>query len=90
MARIDGVMEQLAALFTDTFHIELPSADADLLDGGILDSFQLVELLAAIEQRFGVTIDIDHLELDDLRSLARIARLVDRAGAAAAAAGGND
>lgn len=79
MAATNGVIQRLNALFAERFHIEVPSADSDLLDGGILDSFQLVELLAAIEQSFGVAIDIDHLELDDLRSLARIARLVDGA-----------
>lgn len=79
MGARNGVIQRLNALFAEHFHIEVPSADADLLDGGILDSFQLVELLAAIERDFGVAIDIDHLELDDLRSLARIARLVDGA-----------
>lgn len=77
MSATNGAIQRLNALFTEHFHIEVPSADADLLDSGILDSFQLVELLAAIERDFGVAIDIDRLELDDLRSLARIARLVD-------------
>lgn len=42
----------------------------------MLDSFQLVELLLALERRFGLHVRIDDVELEDLRTLARIARLL--------------
>lgn len=78
MTRPDSFVGALQTLFAELFHIERPPADADLLEAGLLDSFQLVELIAGIERRFGVHLDIDQFELDDLRSLARIARLLDR------------
>mgnify|MGYP001384170865 CR=1 FL=1 len=70
------VVEQLGALFAERFHIEVPSPDTDLLESGILDSFQFVELLAQLEEHFGLRLRIDDIELDDLRTLARIARMV--------------
>ena len=71
-----AIIERLGALFTERFHIEVPSADTDLLESGILDSFQFVELLLQLEQNFNLCIKIDHIDLEDLRTLARIARLV--------------
>ncbi len=62
----DAIVERLRALFVESLHIEVPSADTDLFETGMLDSLQLVELL----------IKIDDIELDDLRSLARIAGLL--------------
>lgn len=72
----NAVIERLGALFTERFHIEVPSAETDLLESGILDSFQFVELLLQLEQNFNFRIKIDDIDLDDLRTLARIARLV--------------
>lgn len=73
--------DQLRALFVESFHMEVPSTDADLLQSGILDSLQFVELLVQLEQRFGLRIAIDDIDLDDLRTLGRIARLIARTAA---------
>jgi D-alanine--poly(phosphoribitol) ligase subunit 2 len=73
---VPAITERLGALFAETFHIEVPSPDTDLLESGLLDSFQFVELLLQLERRFGVRLRIDDIELDDLRTLARIARVV--------------
>jgi acyl carrier protein len=35
-----------------------------------------VQLLAALEQEFGVTVNVATLELDDFRTISRIARFV--------------
>jgi D-alanine--poly(phosphoribitol) ligase subunit 2 len=79
----NAIIERLGALFVESFHVEVPSSDTDLLESGILDSFQLVELLFELEQRFGFRIKIESIDLDDLRTLARIARLVAANGRAA-------
>ena len=76
MTRDSAIIERLGALFTERFHIEVPSADTDLLESGILDSFQFVELLLQLEQNFNLRMKIDHIDLEDLRTLARIACLV--------------
>ena len=85
-ADLAAVTERLGALFAETFHIEVPSPDTDLLESGLLDSFQFVELLLQLERRFGVRVRIDDIELDDLRTLARIARMVSMSVAAPKAA----
>jgi len=72
----DAVIERLHGLFLERFHIDVPAPDTDLLDTGMLDSLQLVELLLQIEQAFGLRIAIEAIELDELRSLARLARVV--------------
>ena len=76
MTDTDAITRRLGALFIESLHIEAPSPDTDLFETGILDSLQLVELLAQLEQRFSFKIKIDDIDLDDLRSLERIARLV--------------
>ena len=76
MSNEHTVIERLGALFAESFHIEAPSSDTDLLESGILDSFQFVELLFQLEQHFGLRVNVEEIELEDLRTLARIARLV--------------
>ncbi len=79
----NAIIERLGALFVESFHVEVPSSDTDLLETGVLDSFQFVELLFALEQRFGFRIKIESIDLDDLRTLSRIL-LRRRTGAAMA------
>ena len=82
----NAILERLAVLFAESFHVEVPSSDTDLLETGILDSLQFVELLLQLEQRFGFRVKVEDINLDDLRTLARIARLVTAGGAATSAA----
>jgi D-alanine--poly(phosphoribitol) ligase subunit 2 len=73
---VQAIAARLGTLFAETFNIEVPAPDTDLLESGLLDSFQFVELLLQLERRFGLRVRIDELELDDLRTLERIARRV--------------
>jgi acyl carrier protein len=79
----NAIIERLEALFVKSFRIDVPSPDADLLDLGILNSLQFVELLLELEEHFGLRLKIEDIDLDELRTLARIARLVAANGAAA-------
>jgi D-alanine--poly(phosphoribitol) ligase subunit 2 len=72
----DTILRDLRALFAESLHVEAPAPDTDLFESGTLDSLQLVELLVQLERRFGVQIAIESIDLDNLRTLARIARLV--------------
>jgi methoxymalonate biosynthesis acyl carrier protein len=78
MENCNANIERLGAIFTESFHIEVPSPDTDLLESGILDSFQFVELLLQLEQRFSLRIKIDDIDFEDLRTISRMARLVDK------------
>ena len=69
-------VERLRALLLEHLHVDVPSPDVDLLESGVLDSLQLVDLLLLIEQHFGRRIPIEDIDLDDLRSLGRLARLL--------------
>lgn len=70
------VFERLQALFPAVLYLEPPDPAADLLDGGVLDSLALVELLAAIEVEFGIEIPLDELEIEQFRTPESIAELV--------------
>ncbi len=84
MTDANAIVERLDALFAECFHVEVPSPDTDLLETGVLDSLQFVELLLQLERRFGFRVKVEDINLDDLRTLARIARLVAAGGAATA------
>jgi len=73
---LPDVLPRLQAVFAQRLHMESPSADADLLQGGVLDSLQFVDLLAAIERAFGITIPLGDLDFDRLSTLAALAELV--------------
>jgi len=76
----DAILRGLADIFVETLHIEAPPPSTDLFESGTLDSLQLVELLLQLERRFGVKIAIDDIDLEQLRTLERIATLVEAAG----------
>jgi D-alanine--poly(phosphoribitol) ligase subunit 2 len=67
------VARRIAQLFTDRLHTDVPAVDTDLFETGILDSLRFVELLAALEEDFGVRIAVEELEIDDFRNVSRIA-----------------
>lgn len=82
---MSAIVERLNRVFAEDLHIEAPAPDVDLLASGVLDSFQLVELLLHLELRFGIKLSLEELDVDDLRTPARIARLVARHREASAA-----
>jgi methoxymalonate biosynthesis acyl carrier protein len=72
-----GMREQLDAIFREALQVDAPDPSTDILDAGILDSLALVTLLFEIEQRFEVTIPLEQVDLDDLRTIDRIEALID-------------
>jgi acyl carrier protein len=79
------IVRHLSGLFREQLNIEVPSPDADLIESGLLDSLRLVELLLHIEASLGCRIPLDEIDLDDLRSIKRIARLIGERSMARAA-----
>jgi len=67
---------RIAQLFADRLQIEVPAADVDLFSAGIVDSLTFVKLLASLEQDFSIHVSFDELEIDDFRTVRRIARFV--------------
>jgi len=74
----ERIERELGRLFTARLHIEVPSADTDLIDTGLLDSLRLVELLLYLEADLGWHLPIEDIDLDDLRSVRRLAALIEQ------------
>jgi acyl carrier protein len=73
----EAVTDRVQRLFVETLNVEVPSPDTDLIDGGLLDSLALVELLFALEREFAVTIPLENLDIDSFRSIRSIAELLE-------------
>lgn len=76
MTDTNGVRERVANLFSCGMNLDVPSVDTDLFDTGVLDSLAFVELLLQLEQEFGVTTSVEDLEVENFKSIARIADFV--------------
>ena len=71
-----GIHQKLTELFAKKLNLEVSSVDTDLVETGLLDSLALVELLAQLEETFGISVSTDDLEFENFRSIASIARFV--------------
>jgi methoxymalonate biosynthesis acyl carrier protein len=76
MPATSALREQIVRLFADALQLEGLSVDTDLFETGILDSLAFVELLLQLERSYGVTASVDDLELENFKSIARIADFV--------------
>ena len=63
-------------ILAEKLFVEVESRETDLLQAGLLDSLALIQLLVHLEEKFGVKISLDELEIEDLRSVDSIARMV--------------
>ncbi len=72
------IVERIEGIFSDTLSIAPPAPDVDIVEAALLDSLGLVTLLFEVEQELGVQLPLESLEIDDFRSVQRIARLVVR------------
>jgi acyl carrier protein len=73
----EAVTDRVQRLFVETLNVDVPSPDTDLIEGGLLDSLALVELLFALEREFAVTIALENLDIDVFRSIRTIAEFVE-------------
>lgn len=71
------MQDQVERVFREVLHVEIPSPDTDILETGLLDSLALVTLLFELEERFSVKIPLAQLDLEDIRTVGRIALLVE-------------
>lgn len=51
--------------------------DDSLIDGGIVDSTGVMEIVAFLEETYGIAIDDDELVADNLDSVSRLTTFVD-------------
>src|SRR3954471_23651127 len=76
MPTTDSFAREIQRILADKLLVDVDSPDADLLQGGYLDSVALVQLLMEVEERFGIKLPIEELEIEDFRSVRSLARLV--------------
>ncbi len=70
-----GVESVVHGLFRDRLQLDV-EVDTDVIVDGMLDSLGFVQLLLALEETFGIKVDLSVLELDEFSSVASVARLV--------------
>jgi acyl carrier protein len=70
------IQSTITDIVTNFLMLEVPSPDADLIAAGQLDSLSLIELMVQLEQRLGVSVSLDDVEVEDLRSVTSLAALV--------------
>ncbi len=51
----------------------------DLLREGIIDSLGILDMVAALEERFGMTIDFENMEAEQLTRVGALSRYVEAA-----------
>ena len=76
-----AIAGQVRAFLVDTFLLgddDGFAADESLLDSGIVDSTGVMEVVAFLEESFGIAIDDDELVADNLDSVERLAAFVSR------------
>jgi D-alanine--poly(phosphoribitol) ligase subunit 2 len=78
MQPANRLVGDIRAVLRDHLTVMVESPDVDLLETGRIDSIGLVELILQLEDRFGVSLPVDTLEIDDFRSINRIADLITR------------
>ena len=84
MDRLEKLQREIATIFVERFDTRITSDDVDLLETGLVDSVKIVELVLELEQRFGVSLPFEELEIEDFRTVSRIAERVRRTALAAA------
>jgi acyl carrier protein len=66
-------VQRITRWFLEGLHLDIPSPETDLFETGVLDSLGFVELMLHLEQEFGVKLTLEEVELDNFRSVERIA-----------------
>jgi methoxymalonate biosynthesis acyl carrier protein len=67
---------RIQSVFSQRLQVEIPAVDIDLFESGLIDSLVFVDLLLALEEEFAMEIALDQINLDDFRSIARIADFI--------------
>lgn len=81
MTEANQLEDQVWTVFEDELGLQPPAADTDLFTSGIMDSLTFVNLLMCIERKFGLSVKLESLELENFQSITRIAQFISRSGA---------
>jgi acyl carrier protein len=71
-------IDRIQRIFREALSVEVPSSTTDVIAAGLLDSLALVTLLFEVEQEFDVKFPLEDLDIEGLRTVERIAALIER------------
>jgi len=71
-----AIQDRIATLFSEKLRLTAPPPEADLFETQTLDSLRFVVLLAELEKAFGTHVSLDDLEVENFRSIQKIAEYV--------------
>ena len=71
-----AVEARIAHILSSHHHLDISSVEMDLFETGAIDSLAFVEFLLHLEQEFGLKVSVEDLEIDDFRTIRRIAQFV--------------
>ncbi len=74
------VRATVTEIIRDRLNAEVPSAETDLIESGLLDSLALVMLIAALEEVFACELLLDDFDLEWFRSVERIVAHLEACG----------
>ena len=69
--------DAIVRIYREALDIEVGGLDVDVFEEGLLDSLGLVMLVSEIEERFGLRIPFETLEIDEFRTVRSLARIVE-------------
>lgn len=75
----------LSEIFIDVLGLPLPAPDDELVSSGLLDSMSIVTLVVEIEEKFGIDIppeDLDLTSFSTVRGMAQMIRAATTSGSA--------
>jgi acyl carrier protein len=72
-----GLILEIQSLIEETFSVRVESADQDLFASGALDSLILVQLILRLEERFGLDLVMEDLDLDSFATMSTIAAFLE-------------
>ena len=76
MMGLSDIERRIQTVLHGRLQIDAPALDEDLFETGILDSLSFVDMLVALEREFSIQIPLDQVELNDFRSISRIATYI--------------
>jgi methoxymalonate biosynthesis acyl carrier protein len=73
----DAVHEHLMGYFTSITGTEI-GPDDDYFALGLIDSLRSLEIVVHVESTFGISVDVEDLDLDNFRTVSRVTGFVMR------------
>jgi D-alanine--poly(phosphoribitol) ligase subunit 2 len=68
-----SLQQRIREILNERLQIDVSQVDQDLFEAGILDSLSFVDMLVALEEEFSTPIALDQVDLNDFRSVNKIA-----------------